>query len=377
MEEHIKMDYSLQTAEERNEKVKEILAATPPNKLTPYYLDKLAKYIVEPITKEEKKQKTITTDNQMVTINKREVSLEALTQKLETGTNSGYGEYGLYNILAENDKGIKFTHKKEITQKDLDTIPGLQELHNAIKKIENAAAAASGKKKFLLMQQLKEMRQDQYILKNDFKKPIYTKGTIKALARINLCGNEWIDPDGSVKTDARINLYTPAHVIALLCNYSSLKEETWDKFDSDMRYLLMDLENLIDSAIKDKYPLYFDLLVYKIDKKTNIEIQKLLYDKHGIWHSVEYLSSLWRNKIPKLICAEAEKKYLEWHFTEKERGVWKRCSHCGQIKLAHNYFFSKNSTSKDGYYSICKECRKQKRKEKIAGTRSEIPNLES
>ena len=48
------------------------------------------------------------------------------------------------------------------------------------------------------------------------------------------------------------------------------------------------------------------------------------------------------------------------HYTEEERGKWKRCSKCGQIKLANNRFFSKNNTSKDGWYSICKECRNKK-----------------
>ena len=38
--------------------------------------------------------------------------------------------------------------------------------------------------------------------------------------------------------------------------------------------------------------------------------------------------------------------------TYKEKGKYKKCSRCGQIKLAHNKYFSKNKTSKDGFYSI-------------------------
>ena len=49
-------------------------------------------------------------------------------------------------------------------------------------------------------------------------------------------------------------------------------------------------------------------------------------------------------------------------YTEEEKGQWKRCSRCGEIKLAHNKFFSKNKTSKDGFYSICKKCRNKKTK---------------
>ena len=84
----------------------------------------------------------------------------------------------------------------------------------------------------------------------------------------------------------------------------------------------------------------------------------------GIKHSLEYISSLWRKKIPMLIASAAEDELLEWHFLNVEKGKWKRCSRCGQVKLAHNKYFSKNKTSKDGFYSICKCCRNSKAKKK-------------
>ena len=120
------------------------------------------------------------------------------------------------------------------------------------------------------------------------------------------------------------------------------------------------LEELVDATLKDNYPLYYDLLIYKIDGRSNAEIQFLLELKHGVTHSVEYISSLWRNKIPKLIAETAVKRYLNWYYTTQEKGHWKRCSRCGQVKLAHNIYFSKNKTSKDGFYSICKDCRNKK-----------------
>ena len=106
------------------------------------------------------------------------------------------------------------------------------------------------------------------------------------------------------------------------------------------------------------------MLIYKIDGRQNVEIQLLIEAKYGIKHSVEYISSLWRNKIPKLLAEQAKKDYLMWYYTNVEYGKWKKCSKCGEIKLAHNYFFSINKTSKDGYYSICKACRNQKNKKK-------------
>ena len=61
--------------------------------------------------------------------------------------------------------------------------------------------------------------------------------------------------------------------------------------------------------------------------------------------------------VPKLIAEKAKENWLLWHYTEEEKGYWKKCTRCGKIKLGTNRFFSKNKSSKDGLYSICKDCR--------------------
>ena len=160
---YIKMDFSLETPEERNKKVKEIIANTPPERLTPKYLEKLADYIIFAMDKQERKEKKILTDNRMVTVNKRETSFEGLVGKLENG------EDGIYNMIA-NDKNIIFQPKTSITQDDVNTIPGMKELREAIANVEEAAKHARGKKAYLLKKQLIEMRQDQYVLKAAYKK---------------------------------------------------------------------------------------------------------------------------------------------------------------------------------------------------------------
>ena len=351
--EYIKMDFSLKTSQERIAKVKEILAATPPEKLTSYYLNKLADYIVLPITKEEKKKKYILTNNHLKNINEREMSFEGLVSKLENG------EDGIYNMIA-NDKNIIFNNNKKYTEEEIKNIPGLKEYMEDIDKVNNNFKQSTGKKKMLLKKQLIEMHKDKYELGKSYKQPIRSMNLIKSMPKLDLVEKIYVTPEGNVQSTGIINLFNPKHISILLCNYSKIKEDCWDKFNSDIKWLMEDLDNLVELTLRDKYPYYYDLLIYKIDGLPNNEIQLLLEKKHGILHTVEYISSLWRNKIPKMIARTAEDEWLNWYYTEKKRGKWKRCSKCGQIKLAHNHFFSKNNTSKDHFYSICKECRNKK-----------------
>ena len=117
------------------------------------------------------------------------------------------------------------------------------------------------------------------------------------------------------------------------------------------------------------------IVEYKIDGMQNIDIQEAIQLEFGIKHSVEYISSLWRNKIPKLIAEAAIDDFLNWHYLQEEKGTYKKCSRCGQIKLAHNRYFSKNKTSKDGFYSICKSCRNAKSKKNASGQDSLNDNI--
>ena len=348
-----KLDYTLESSEERKKLVEQIVNETPPEQLTNRYLEILADYMIFAMDKEERKKKYIITDNRSITINKRETSFEGLISKFENG------EDGIYNMIA-NDKNIIFTPKISITQKDVEEIPALKELREAIEEVEKAEKQARGKKRYLLKKQLIEMRQDQYIIKNAYRKPMYCINALKTFGKLDLSEEIYFDEKGEAYSTGMISLFNPKHISALLCHYVKLKEQVWGNFSSDAYYLMEDLDVLVDKTLKEKHPLYYDLVIAKIDGKSNLEIQQELEEKHGIKHSVEYISSLWRNKIPKLIAEQEQQDYLNWHYTEVERGKWKRCSRCGEIKLAHNKFFSKNKTAKDGFYSICKTCRNKK-----------------
>ena len=354
----LKLDYTLSTTKERKDLVTQIINQTPRDKLTHKYLETLTDYILAALPKEERRNKKILTDNRLVTVNKRGTSFEGLISKLENG------EDGIYSMMSTN-KNQFLTPKISITEEDLAAIPELRRLRAAIEKLEVEEKKATGKNKYLLKKQIIEMRQQQYIIKESFQPPVRIQKNSFALDNVTYDEKLYITEDDDVAAESGyLTLTNPTHVSLLLCNYSNLKQDSYGNFNNDMNYILEDLEKLVDQTLEKDYPLYYDLLVYKIDGLQNIEIQQKLNETYGIKHSVEYISSLWRNKIPKMIAEKAKENYLLWHYENKATGKWKRCSRCGQVKLANNRFFSKNKSSKDGFYSICKACRNAKTKGK-------------
>ena len=304
--------------------------------------------------KQEKKERKILTENRMMTVNKRETSFEGLVSQLENG------EDGIYNLISDNKNQI-FQPKVTITKKDLEEIEPLRQLREAINLWEAKLKVTEGKDAFTIKKALIEMRKDQYLIKNAYRRPIVFNKLTRSRNFVML-------PDKTCRFDADgypipegVSLLDPAVCSAILCNYSRLKQDSSDQFEGDLYYLMDAFDEIADIALKE-YPLYEKIVECKIDGLQNIQIQEILQIEFGIKHSLEYISSLWRKKIPKLIASAAEDQYLDWYYLNEEKGKYKRCSRCGQIKLAHNKYFSKNKTSKDGFYSICKKCRNSKTK---------------
>ena len=361
MDNYIKMDYSLSDPKDRVTKVEEIIASKPSEDLTPSYLTKMADYITIPAEKEEKKERKILTPNRQKYFKKNEMSFEGLCDNCES-KDADSTDF-IYNIIA-NDKNILRTFKGKITEEDVAENKDLQQLQEDIQKVEELEKSATGPRRFSLHKELIEMRKDQYIIRNKFRNfstTINNKNKFKGFYKFDLSENIYIDENDEVVSDGIINFFDEKHVEMILNNYSALVEDSYDEFLSDSKWMMMDFDNLAGRALQS-YPIFESIVTYKIDGKTNEQIRDLLKEEYGVTYSTVYISSLWRNKIPKLIVKQAKEEWIVWHYTEEEYGKWKRCSCCGEVKLAHKYFFTKNSSSKDGWYSICKECRKKRNK---------------
>lgn len=349
-----KLDYTIESPEERKKIVEKIVAENP-DSLTPKYLEILADYLVLCMEKQERKERKVLTENRLATVNKRECSFEGLVSKFENG------EDGIYNLMSDNIHEI-FQPKMTITQHDLDTIPCLRQLREAIESWEELLKRSSGRDRYIIKKALIEMRKDQYLIKQAYQQPItIQKRTRNLHAPVALDDNSSMvqNSNGEYELDIQgISLMDPRVTEAILCNYSKLKQDCYGQFNGDMWYLMESFEEISDVALKD-FPIYTRIVELKIDKQTNVEIQKILQKEFNTTYSIEYISNLWRNKIPRLISQVAREQFINWWYKYYNLPM-KKCTKCGQIKPAHNDFFSKNKTSKDHFYSICKKCRNKK-----------------
>lgn len=157
-----------------------------------------------------------------------------------------------------------------------------------------------------------EARKEQYAIKSA-RQPVIGRSQKAAqqpkyISKPPLEGFVTFDENGYCVPHG-ISLVDPKVCSAILCNYSLLHTSSKNKFDSDLWGLMEEFDKLMDKALAP-YPIYKTLVQCKIAEKQNIEIQEELMRQHGQTHSLEYISSLWRKKIPDIIASQAEDDYL-------------------------------------------------------------------
>ena len=268
-----------------------------PEEPAPKYLEILANYLILCMEKQERKEKKILTENRMTTVNKRETSYEGLASQLENG------EDGIYNLINENKNQI-FQPKVTITKKDLEEIQPLRQLREAIEAWEDRLKKVEGKEAFMIKKAVIEMRKDQYIIKDAYRKPIVPNNVIRAKFDLEINDSAVLDDEGYAVPEG-VSLMDWNVCSIILCNYSKLRGECEARLNSDLYYLMESFDEVATIALKS-YPLYEKIVLYKIDGLQNAAIVDKIQEEFGIKHTPEYISCLWRNKIPKLIASAAE-----------------------------------------------------------------------
>lgn len=333
----MKLDMSIESVEGRKEYLYELLDSM--DNPTGRELERMADYLI--FASEIERRGPLLTANRMVTVNKRETSMEGLTDKLEGGESA-------FHALIHEDRNTILTPRTQITQHDLDTIPELRKLREAIDDWAPRVKEMEGLDRYRATRMLIDMRRDQYLVRASFRPVTYSRSYVQPPSR-----NEGV---WNGEAEDHIDLRDPRHVSHILANYSALKQDSHEDLKSEVKWILEDLDSTMGRALEDE-PVLEQILISKIDGESNESIQKTLEEKYGVTHSQEYISSLYRNRIPELIVDQKREDWVDYMYTFVLKGDYKQCTRCNEVKLAMNRYFSINRTSSSLFYSICKVCR--------------------
>ena len=113
------------------------------------------------------------------------------------------------------------------------------------------------------------MRKDQYIIKAAYKKPVVFTKVAHMPHYIPLEDNTCRFDEEGYPIPEGVSLLNPNICSAILCNYARMKQDSAERFDGDLYYLMDAFDELAEKALKD-YPLYKKIVEYKIDGLQNI-----------------------------------------------------------------------------------------------------------
>lgn len=265
-----------------------------------------------------------------------------------------------------NDKNVILEPKKAITAQDLADIPYLLEVRKAVSWWEKQLPHFSGRDAYIAKQTIIDLNKDQYAIKNFFKPPVQLQGLGfgKTQHCIPLNSEEYYNAETHTFHTSGASLCDPKVCAAVLNNYSKLKEDSWGVFEGETCFFMEDFDRVADTALAD-YPIYEKIVELKVDGLSNADIQAEINSTFGVEYSMQWISSIWTTRVPKLIASAAQDEYLNWLYLNKRHGTYKTCSRCKQVKLALPKYFNRNPSAADGYYSQCKECRRKARQGKV------------
>lgn len=292
--------------------------------------------------------------NGRMAINKREISYEGMV------STDGDGVSRLEKEI-KSGKNIKKKPRMQIEKRDLQEIENIRELQNLIEYIKYKLMPIEDNisKRRFYMRLMRELRGEQIAIKKMIRKPIEFKNILgdKTVIDFDNDTGYYIDGDLVEVSENRIDLSNPKHIYELIEHYSGLKESSYEDLNSDVRYMLDILDEIVERVELRSFER--DVLIMKIDGLIAEDILEQIQIKYGLVWSEPYLSKLYKQVIPRKIAEEFERSYGDWFFMTKV-GLTKKCNKCCKIKPVNRHHFNKDKKGKDGFKSVCKECLKRK-----------------
>lgn len=373
-----KLDYDVYTDEDRVEFVRDLLDSTEidnfENPSVQKQLEGVANYILygkSAITnKSDVDKKAIFIKAKNNSFKKKEPdSLEALQETL-TFNESKVQPYYQRNIYTKPKQKISRIDDKDVPYMEelWHTIDQMQRIYNiSIGKEEptqeeiDKGKILTGLRLYKWRHWLIDVRRHQFYLKDSHKRQVH----FTAIQQPNPHRIDWDCDSFYFKEDGTFHLIRehtldftdPHHIYCILENYSALMQESYEDLDGSGRYILYSLDEIIEKTDLSKDRLA--ILIWKIDKKSNLRIAEFLQKKYGKTYTENYISTIWKQEICTKIAKQAELEEKKFLYKGKE-GMWKTCRVCGERKLLEE--FVKKTGTKDGHSNRCKKCDKDFRK---------------
>jgi len=378
------LDYDLEYADDRNKLLKEVLKP---------HEDWLVKYISSPsyILKQRKNQNSFLNENEISIkgleyiadylvfpkFKNEEEKIKKVENDYKVHTKSRIKKdkkreisFGCLYDLNKNGSNRYLVKEIEIIDIDLEKHKELKEIQTVIDYINNILKVKEKNKKEVKKELirlygaskvrkyeklLRELKREQKIIKEKLSGYINFKRVSSGSTKFTFEEDTgYFDDRGNyiLVSENKIDFKSENHILQLLYFYSELKQSCWDKPDSEMYLILSELERLIEISNMDQY--IYDILTMRVNGYFGYEIREHLERKYKIFIDENKIYNIFIDKIPKIIVNTYTKDREDWIYTFKVKGVYKKCSKCGETKLTK--YFGKDKRNKDGFKSVCKEC---------------------
>ena len=101
-------------------------------------------------------------------------------------------------------------------------------MREAIDTWDAKLKVTEGKDAFTIKKALIEMRKDQYLIKNSYRQPIIPNKLTRSKYTLKMEDTTHLFDEEGYPIPEGVSLMNPEICSAILCNYSKLKQDSWD-----------------------------------------------------------------------------------------------------------------------------------------------------
>lgn len=354
------LDYSIPTSRGRSDAVAALLSSTPQGGWSKGQLSALADYVLfvddsGQTGRERREEYPVVTSNRMVTIAKREVPYDDVSRPDWATVEEAVSVAALSDPPPPLPVGPLLSEGGCAAQVD-----------EAIGSLEAQAAAAVGRRRYDLKRAAIAKRKERWLVdcsQSPRMPPPSRQSPVRGVPGV-LSGDVVIDEATLMpRSTAAVSLYDERCVRALLRSRRELRSSCDGDFQSDLTFLLLDLDDVLRSLYGHDRVVTMALDL-RGDGAGAEEASRIIRDKLGVDVPPHRLAALWQREAPKAVVDFVRRRWLRANWVDPVAGKRKLCRSCGRMLPPHPLWFNRNS-SPDGYYSVCRECRSRKRVERI------------